>query len=231
MEITELKNNIETVYENIEKAAVKAGRQKDEIRLMAVTKTFPLEYVNMAYSVGLKLFGENRVYEAYEKYIQLDKPVELHLIGHLQRNKAKTAVKIFQCVESIDHLETAQTLDKRCKEIGRTMKILLEINTSGEESKHGFKAESDYFKTLDKILLLTSLKPMGLMTVGPLTDDKTAIHESFSFLKKLFEKTKRDYADLNFTTLSMGMSGDYEIAVEEGSNLLRIGTALFGNRG
>lgn len=230
MKLEELKNNIETVYNNIEKTTARAGRQLSEIRVMAVTKTFPLDYVKMAYSAGLRLFGENRVYEAYEKYLQLDKPVELHLIGHLQRNKAKTAVKIFECVESVDHIETAEALDKRCREIGRVMKILLEINTSGEESKHGFRIESDYFNTLDKILLLNNLKPVGLMTVGPLTNDKSAIHKSFAYLKKLFDKTKKDYPDLNFDTLSMGMSSDYEIAVEEGANLIRIGTALFGTR-
>ncbi len=230
MNLELLKVNIEKVRHNIKDACKRAGRDSREVKIMAVTKTHPVEYVNAAILSGLRLFGENRVREAYDKYIQLDKPVELHLIGHLQRNKAKTAVRIFECIQSIDRIETAEVLDRHCKELGRRMRILLEVNTSGEDSKHGFRSENDYFLTLEKILKLENLKPEGLMTIGPFTQDKNAVRKSFAYLKRLFVKTQERFPGLDFYELSMGMSGDYEIAIEEGSTLIRIGTALFGVR-
>ena len=230
MNLELLKKNIENARHNIKSACERAGRDSREIKVMAVTKTHPVEYVKAAILSGLRLFGENRVREAYDKYIQLDKPVELHLIGHLQRNKAKTAVRIFECIQSIDRIETAEVLDRYCKELGRRMRILLEVNTSGEDSKHGFRSESDYFLTLEKILKLENLKPEGLMTIGPFTQDKSAIRKSFAYLKRLLDKTQERFPGLDFSILSMGMSGDYEIAIEEGSTLIRIGTALFSVR-
>ncbi len=225
-----IKNNYERIRKNIKKVCDKSGRQVEDIRVMAVTKTFPVEYVEMAIKAGFTLFGENRVNEAFEKYIQLSEPVELHLIGHLQRNKVKTASRIFHTVQSIDKYETAEALNKRCDEMGRIIDILFEINTSGEESKFGFRDEAQYFSVLEKVMGLKKLRIRGLMTVGPLTEDKQQIREAFRNLRKLFEETKERYPELDFDILSMGMSGDYEIAVEEGSNLLRIGTAIFGKR-
>ncbi len=222
--------NLSIIREKVAEAAGRAGRNVNEIRVMAVTKTFPLDYVKMAVDAGIGLFGENRVNEAFEKYILLKHPVELHLIGHLQRNKARTVARIFNCVQSIDKFETAEALNRKCESIGRTMDILFEINTSGEDSKHGFRNEDDYFACLERVMDLKNLKIRGLMTVGPLTDDKKRIRESFRSLKNLYERTRERYRELEFDILSMGMSGDYPIAVEEGSNLIRIGTAIFGKR-
>ena len=231
IEFETIRDNYSKIKENIEAACSRSGRGVEEIRVMAVTKTFPLEYVEMAIKAGFTLFGENRVNEAFDKYIQVSEPVELHLIGHLQRNKVKTASRIFHTVESIDKFETAEVLNNRCEAMGRIIDILFEINTSGEESKFGFWDEKEYFSVLERVMDLKNLRIRGLMTVGPLTEDEAKIRESFKKLKVLFEKTREQYPELNFDILSMGMSGDYEIAVEEGSNLLRIGTAIFGKRG
>ncbi len=231
MDIDTIKENYQRVYEGVEEACKRSGRKLDEVRIMAVTKTFPLEYVEAAIKIGITLFGENRVNEASDKYFGVSEPVELHLIGHLQRNKAKTAARVFHTVQSIDKYETAEALNKRCEDMGRVMDVLFEINTSGEDSKFGFRDEDEYFAVLEKVMKLGSLTIRGLMTVGPLTDDVDKIREAFRGLKKLFDVTKDRYPELiKFDILSMGMSGDYQIAVEEGSNLVRIGTAIFGKR-
>ncbi len=230
IDLETIRDNYERIKENVRRACDRSNRRVEEVRIMAVTKTFPVEYVEMAIKAGFTLFGENRVNEAFDKYIQVSEPVELHLIGHLQRNKAKTAAQIFHTVQSIDKYETAEALNKRCGEMGRIIDVLFEINTSGEESKFGFKGEDEYFSVLERVMELEKLRIRGLMTVGPLTDDEKKIREAFNKLRVLFEKTKDKYPELDFDILSMGMSGDYEIAVEEGSNLLRIGTAIFGKR-
>jgi PLP dependent protein len=217
------------VREGMAAAARRAGRLPSEIRLMAVTKGFPRETVQAALSAGLDLFGENRVQEAEEKYVELVEDCELHLIGHLQRNKARTAAATFSCVQSIDRIETAESLDARCAERSSLMDVLLELNTSGEPSKSGFLSREDLLRCLERIERLTHLRVRGLMTVGPLSDDQTRIRASFSRLRSLFEELRKGRGTA-FDTLSMGMSGDFVPAIEEGSTLVRIGTALFGPR-
>jgi hypothetical protein len=221
---------ISGVRARIEDAARRAGRAPQEIRLMAVTKGFPRETVEAAAAAGLSLFGENRVQEAEAKFIDIAVPCELHLIGHLQRNKARTASGLFSCVQSIDREETAIALEERCSERGRTMDILLELNTSGELTKSGFRSREGLLACIDSIQRLGHLKVRGMMTVGPLSDDAGLIRRSFSALRALFEEIRSGGGIPGFDTLSMGMSGDFETAVEEGSTLVRIGTALFGPR-
>lgn len=211
-------------------AARKSGRDPSSVRLMAVTKGFPREVVVEAHSLGLSLFGENRVQEAEEKYLEPPGPLELHLIGHLQRNKARAASGLFACVQSVDKVETAVALDVRCEERGRVMEILLELNTSGEASKSGFHSRDDLLLGLEAISRLAHLRVRGLMTVGPMTEDEGAVRSAFSSLRSLFDELRARGLD-GLDTLSMGMSGDFEIAIEEGSTLVRIGTALFGKRG
>ena len=197
---------------------------------MAVTKTLAKSAVEAAVQSGVRLFGENRVQEAVEKYARLKQELELHLIGHLQRNKAKAAAGLFDWVQSIDKIETAEHLDKRAAGEGRRLQILLEVNTTGEESKFGVRGDEELWSLADQILQLEHLTMRGFMTIGPFTDNEQRIRIAFSRLRRLFETAQIRFPQQRIDTLSMGMSNDYEIAVEEGSTLVRIGTALFGPR-
>jgi pyridoxal phosphate enzyme (YggS family) len=233
-----IKDNLQTITRNIQAACRRSGRHESELKIMAVTKTFSSAYIEAAVECGISLFGENRVQEAAGKYTPLlstgafkQTGIELHLIGHLQRNKAKKAGELFSCVQSIDKFETASALDTAVKQIGRTMDVLLEVNTSQEETKSGVRDQDQYWELLDVILeKCANLKFRGLMTIGPFTGDTGAVRASFSSLRELFLKTKSRYPGISADILSMGMSGDYEIAAEEGSTMVRIGTALFGER-
>ena len=221
---------MEIVREAVEKACIRAGRKPEEVRLMAVTKTKPREDAEAAYEAGVRLFGENRIIEARDKYGEFHSDAELHLIGHMQTNKAKTAAEIFSCVQSIDKIKTAAELEKRCSPLGRTMDVLLEVNTSGEESKFGFTDEDELFRNLDVLLRFKHLRMRGLMTIAPFTDDEAAVRGSFRRLKELYDRAAVMYPDLPLDTLSMGMSSDFEIALEEGSTLVRLGSVIFGER-
>ena len=226
-----LRRNLAEVNDRIARAAVRSGRKPGEIRLMAVTKGFPRAAVESAMSLGVSLFGENRVQEAELKYLDLPGSFELHLIGHLQRNKARAATGLFRCVQSIDKTETAAALEARCAERGTTMDILLELNTSGESAKSGFLSRDALRAFFDGLAGYPRLRARGLMTVGPLGGDDAAIRASFAALRAVFEEIRSRGGLPGFDTLSMGMSGDFETAVEEGATLVRIGTALFGQRG
>ena len=215
----------------MEAACARAGRNPGEVRLMAVTKTQNRETVLEAYEAGLRLFGENRVAEAVEKYTAAPGDIELHLIGHLQTNKAKAAAGLFSWIDSLDSLHTAQALNSRLETEGKTINILLELNTSGEASKSGYASFEALEKELPAILSLPCLCLRGLMTMGPLTEDRAKIREAFRLLKTSADKLGSSVpASCRIDTLSMGMSGDFEIAVEEGATLLRLGTILFGGR-
>jgi pyridoxal phosphate enzyme (YggS family) len=203
----------------------------EDIRLMAVTKGFDRAVVESALALGMSLFGENRVQEAENKYLDLSGGFELHLIGHLQRNKARAAAGLFRCVQSIDGAATAAALESRCAESGRTMDILLELNTSGEPSKSGFTSRGALSEFLDGLPLYPHLRAKGLMTVGPLTSDTKEVRAAFADLREAFEDIRSSAGLPGFNTLSMGMSGDFETAIEEGATLVRIGSALFGPRG
>ncbi|UCF98627.1 MAG: YggS family pyridoxal phosphate-dependent enzyme [Spirochaetaceae bacterium] len=226
-------DNLHSVQKRITDTATRAGRDPAEIRLMAVTKTFPPAYIEVARQAGLTLFGENRVQEAQEKYQTLvtAPDLELHLIGHLQRNKAKIAASLFLCVQSIDKLQTAEALNRHCAEIGRTMDILLELNTSGEASKFGFNEAEELWRVCGEIASLDSLRIRGVMTVGPFTADRDRIRRAFADLRDCLDGLRSRFPELPLDTLSMGMSGDFEIAVEEGATCIRLGTILFGSRG
>jgi len=225
-----VQDNINSVLEEIAAAAKAAGRDPKEIKLMAVTKTKPLEYAEAAYKAGIRLFGENRVQEMEEKYNGFHNDAEIHFIGHLQRNKVKKALSVACSVDSVDKYETAEELSKHSKVLGKDISILLEYNTSGEDSKSGFLNEKELFESIDKIRALGNLKIRGLMTIAPFTDDEKAIRESFRMLANLFRKIETDHPDLKIDTLSMGMSSDFKIAIQEGSNIIRVGTRLFGTR-
>ena len=228
----EIARNLDKVRAAVERAAARAGRDPGSVAIMAVTKSVPLAEVQAACSAGLRLFGENRVQEAEAKYGSSGLPaLSLHLIGHLQRNKARKAVQLFEAVDSIDKVETAQGLEAACAAAGRTLDILLEMNTSGEATKFGFAGEGELLAAVEPILGLPHLRLRGLMTVGPLTTDREQVRAAFRRLAQLFDRLRSLYAGQPLEVLSMGMSGDFETAVEEGSTLVRLGTALLGPRG
>ena len=234
MEVTDpavvlLRRRLRQTRERVAAAAARAGRSADEVRIMAVTKTWPRATLEAVVTAGLDLIGENRVQEAAAK---LDPPVphaEVHLIGHLQRNKARAAARLFHTVQSIDKLATAQALQRALAATGEAMDVLLELNTSGETAKHGFASADELRRTLDAVAALDRLRVRGLMTMAVRSADAGAVRGCFRALRRLFDELAP--ARPAFDTLSMGMSGDFEIAVEEGATLVRLGTVLFGPRG
>ena len=223
----DLQNRIRDIQKRIEDAAARSGRAPSSVKLLAVTKTFPVETLRAAYDLGLREFGENRVQEALGKIPQLPSDIRWHLIGQLQTNKINKILRQFVLIQSIDSLELAQAFSKRLGD--RTQEILLEVNTSGEASKSGVQPEEALAATL-AIAALPGLKLTGLMTVGPLTDNQNEQRDAFKKLKVVFEQIRTKANADTFSILSMGMSGDFEMAIEEGATLVRVGSALFGSR-
>ncbi len=225
-----LKDNIDYIQRAVEDAASKAGRNPGDIKIMAVSKTRSIEEIEAVYDAGFRLFGENRVQEAVSKFTGFRSDAELHIIGPLQSNKVKKAVGIADCIQSVDRMKIADLINRYASESGRKMRIMIEYNTSGEDSKSGFRSEDEYFAALDEILKFESTEVTGLMTIGPLGGGETAVRKAFVMLRELFEKTNSRYPELNMRELSMGMSSDFPAAIEEGATLVRIGTLLFGPR-
>ncbi|MDC7227147.1 MAG: YggS family pyridoxal phosphate-dependent enzyme [Spirochaetales bacterium] len=226
----EIKSNIEKINAMIAESADSCGRNASEIKLMAVSKTKPVEDIQAAYDAGQRLFGENRINEAAEKFKQLPADCEMHMIGHLQSNKAKLAVESTSCVQSIDKLSTAAELNKRAAALSISLDYLVEINTSGENSKNGYPSFESFTNDFDSFLNLENLRLRGLMTIAPFTDDEEAVRKSFSELYGYYVKLQNMAGNKNVDILSMGMSSDFKIAIEEGSTLVRVGTAIFGSR-
>lgn len=222
---------METVQKRITEAALRAGRKPGEITLVVVTKTVSSDLINQAIDLGVAVIGENRIQEAVQKHPEIQKKAAWHLIGHLQSNKAKKAVELFSLIHSIDSLNLAQEVGRRALEAGKEQEILLEVNTSGEPQKYGFQIE-EVVKALDGIKDVKGVKVMGLMTVGPLTEDDQRVRKAFRRLRIIFQEAARlGLPNVQMKHLSMGMSGDFEIAIEEGSTMVRIGSAIFGARG
>ncbi|MCL2805309.1 MAG: YggS family pyridoxal phosphate-dependent enzyme [Treponema sp.] len=225
--------NIEIIEERLIKACDRSGRKRSEIILMGVSKFVPKEKIKEAFCAGIRYFGESRVQEAAEKIdVFRGDGTRLHLIGSLQRNKAKQAMKIFDCIQSVDRIELVNELIKlsgrqqRSSEQQRQVEILLELHT-GEETKSGFADMETLFAAAELVLGCSNLKPSGLMTMAPYTTDKALIRTSFLQLVKAQKELKKRFGEENWDMLSMGMSNDFEIAIEEGSTLLRIGSAIF----
>jgi len=221
--------NIAQTEERIQKACDTAGRKRDEIILMGVTKFLPADKVEEAYRAGIRCFGESRVKEAEEKFgsFKAAHSVQVHLIGSLQRNKAKAAANLFDCVQSIDRQEIIAELEKHSLNRERPLEVLLELHT-GEETKSGFSDLDDLFRAAQMVLESKYLKARGLMTMAPFTKDTDLIRRSFrQVVKAQKELESRFPPKENWECLSMGMSNDFEIAVEEGSTMLRIGSLIF----
>jgi len=222
--------NIIKIENIINETALKCGRDPEAISLLAVSKTKPMSLLLEAYEAGMRLFGENRVLEAVEKRKELPEDAEIHLIGHLQSNKVKQSVGNFSSIQSIDSLKLAKKIDNYAAELNIIQEILIEVKTSNEEAKSGFENDDVFFAALKEIMNLKNIKLKGLMTIAPFTDDEEIIRGSFRKCRELFEKSIEMYPDANLSILSMGMSGDFQIAIEEGATLVRVGSAIFGSR-
>ena len=224
-------DNIKKIRELIEKKAVESKRDPGEIRLIAVSKNFGKDDIVTAFNEGVLDFGENKAQELVSKYEELsniNNKIIWHFIGVLQRNKVRFAVQTSEFIHSVDSLLLASEINKRAGKINKIQKILLEVNTSGEESKSGIAEESELKDLLKYCRELPNVKPVGLMTIAPYTDDEEIIRNSFGYLNQLKNELNNGGKDL--TELSMGMTNDFEIAIEEGATMLRVGTAIFGER-
>ncbi|HPQ43436.1 MAG TPA: YggS family pyridoxal phosphate-dependent enzyme [Syntrophales bacterium] len=223
-------DNIRIIREKIAEAALRSGRKPSEIRLMAVTKTVDDDRILEAIEAGVDIMGENYIQEAKRKIETMDVDVTWHMIGHLQSNKSKYAVRLFDMIHSVDRMGLAVELDKRSAAVGRTMDILVEVNVSGEESKSGIGAD-EALTLIRQIAPLNSLSIRGLMTMPPWFDDPEDARPYFVALRKLRDMIiAEEIPGVEMRELSMGMSGDYQVAVEEGATIVRVGTAIFGAR-
>jgi len=223
-----ISGNLDRVQKRISAALERAGRTAGKVSLIAVTKTLPPEAVRAALACGLTEIGENRVQEAQAKVAEIPE-ANWHLIGHLQTNKVKLAASLFDSFQAIDSVRVAEKLSRAVTELGKEVTVLAQVNTSGEESKFGLDPASveEFFTRVQK---LPGLQWSGLMTIGPFTDDAEAVRSAFSDLRQLCEKMKNVFPELPLAELSMGMSDDFEIALEEGATILRLGRILFGER-
>jgi len=227
-------DNVAEIRERIARAASRVGRNPDSVTLMAVSKTVEPERIKEAYAAGLRVFGENRVQEFEGKSAALSelKDAEWHLIGHLQSNKAKRAAELFHAIDSVDSLRLAERLNQAATEAGKKLAVLIEIKVAEEESKAGIPLDSpELEKLLRAAPQLESLKIRGLMTVPPFTGDAEGARPYFRLLRDLRDQiATRNLPRVQMDALSMGMSHDFEVAIEEGSTCVRVGTAIFGAR-
>ena len=225
-----IENNVKNVRERIARAADKSGRKEDEILLVAVSKTQSLEKIYEAYQAGIVNFGENRVQDLSLKIAESRINLIWHFIGHLQSNKINKVLGNVEMIQSVDSIQLLEKLSVHGKERGLLSKVLLQVNTSGEDSKFGFEKENVPV-ACEFVEKYSHINILGLMTIGPLTEDKSQIAKSFSSLRHLSEDLYKYSSDkIKMKYLSMGMTADYELAIQEGSNLVRIGTAIFGAR-
>jgi len=226
--------NIVLIQERIKAAAHRAGRKPEEITLMAVSKTFPAPQILETYQSGLRLFGESKVQEFSGKAGALHElqDAEWHMIGHLQTNKARKATEIFNAVDSVDSLRLAEKLDQAAATLGKTLPVLIEINVGGEETKSGVPLDSPGLEELLRgVARLEHLHVRGLMAVPPFAENPGATRPYFRLLRDLRDQiAQRRLPGVAMDVLSMGMSHDFEVAIEEGSTCVRVGTAIFGER-
>ncbi len=225
-----LQDNLIQVEQNIEEACRRAGRDRSEVTLIAVSKTKPAETLQEAYDLGVRVFGENKVQEMADKYEVLPKDIRWHLIGHLQRNKVKYIIDKAVLIHSVDSLRLAQTIEKEAKKHNLTAHILIEVNVAREESKFGIFPE-DLEALVDEIAKLPHIQVDGLMTIAPFVPDPEENRPVFRELRKLsVDISAKKVDNVNMSVLSMGMTNDYQVAIEEGATMVRVGTGIFGAR-
>jgi len=234
-----IEQNVTQVMDRIAAAAWRGGRDPVEVTLVAVAKTFPAEAVVEAHRAGVSVFGENRVQEAQPKIAAVaavlgEGAVSWHMVGHLQRNKAKRAATSFDLIHSVDSLRLAKELDRRCAALGaeKRIPVLLEVNVSSEATKYGLPADdkAQLAAVVEAILALPHLELQGLMTMAPIVVDPEEARPYFRLLRRLRDELARQFPTVEWRHLSMGMTEDFEVAVEEGATLVRIGRAIFGQR-
>ena len=232
-----IKRGLDGVRERVLLSAERSGRRPEDVLIMGVTKFQPLEVIYAARDAGLSLFGENRVQECLGKRESWEGPnVEWHMVGHLQRNKARRALELFDCIQSVDSFGLASSLDRILEEPNESggrfkspYPIMVEVNISGEISKQGIIPEKSFALIDDIAVKCPRVEIIGLMTIGPLTDDESKIRAAFSSLRQLRDSAREKFG-LRLPHLSMGMSGDFGLAILEGSTIVRVGTAIFGSR-
>ena len=225
-----LKDNFDSVEKKVTEACKRAGRDRSEVTLIAVSKTKPVDMLREVYDAGARDFGENKVQEICEKYDQLPSDIKWHMIGHLQRNKVRQVIDKAAMIHSVDSYRLAQEISVQAQKKGLTMPILIEVNIAGEESKFGISAE-DTIQLVEEISMLPNLKIMGLMTIAPYVVDAEENRLYFRQIKQLSVDIKNKNIDnVSMDILSMGMTGDYEVAIEEGATMVRVGTGIFGAR-
>ena len=226
-----LKERLTELSAELAELAIQAGRSPEEIKLIAVSKTHPSELIAEAFQAGQVRFGENRVQEASEKIERLQNPgIEWHLIGHLQKNKARFCPGRFDWIHSVDSQELLELLEKQCALQSQPIQILLQANLSQEDSKSGVGDYDNLCRLLEEAQDCQWLSCRGLMTMAAATDDANEIRRTFAQLRTWLEKLRNEFTLTTFTELSMGMSSDYRIAIAEGATMIRLGTALFGER-
>ena len=225
-----IKENIENVERKIQAACDRSGRKREDVLLLAVSKTIDVPRIKEAVECGLTSLGENKVQEIMDKYEPMGEGVKWHLIGHLQTNKVKYIIDKVELIHSVDSLKLAEEISKRAKAKGITANILLEINAAGEESKFGLKPE-EFEEAVREISVLDNIKIRGLMTVAPNVENPEENRIYFKQMKQLLVDINAKKIDnVNMDVLSMGMTGDYEVAIEEGATIVRVGTGIFGAR-
>jgi PLP dependent protein len=236
--VTKLEENLEKLEQAITDACRRAGRRREDVELMAVSKTYPAETIVEAASLGLTLFGENRVQEFAGKADPLEtlrsrdeRQIRVHLIGHLQSNKAARATELFDAVDSVDSLRLAQRLHEAAEKLGKRLPVLIEVKLSPEETKDGLEPESaEAAQLLEALPDLRSLETRGLMTIAPWGAPEDFTRACFRSLREWRDRWAAKHSKLNLDVLSMGMSGDFPLAIAEGATRIRVGTALFGKR-
>src|SRR5438876_11804129 len=224
----DLAANLERVREQIARAAKKVGRDVDEIELVAISKTHPAERVREGHEAGQSLFGESRVQEARVKIPELPSAIRWHFVGHLQKNKIRHALPLFEMIHSVDSLVLAQEINRIAEEEGLHPRVLLEVNVAGEGSKFGF-APKNLREQMEELLALPRLSIEGLMCIPPIAEEPEASRKYFVQLRKLRDRLQTEF-HVDLAQLSMGMTEDFAVAVEEGATLVRVGTAVFGER-
>lgn len=225
-----IRENLEQVRKNIEEACRAVGRDPSEVTLIAVSKTKPVPLLREAYDAGARCFGENKVQEIMDKYPQLPEDIQWHMIGHLQRNKVKYIVDKAAMIHSVDSLRLAEAIEQEAAKHEVQVPILLEVNVAEEESKFGLKMD-EVLPLIETVSGFPHIRILGLMTIAPYVEDPEENRDIFRQLKKLsVDIEAKNINNVNMSVLSMGMTGDYQVAVQEGSTMVRVGTGIFGER-
>lgn len=225
-----LKDQLQEVEKRIQAACDRAGRKREEVTLIAVSKTKPVETLQEAYDIGVRIFGENKVQELTAKYEALPKDIHWHMIGHLQTNKVKYIIDKAELIHSVDSLKLAETIEKEAAKHDLIADILVEVNVAEEESKFGMKME-EVIPFVEKVSAFPHVRVRGLMTIAPFVEDPEENRSIFADLHKLYiDIKKKNHDNDTVSVLSMGMTNDYEVAIEEGATMVRVGTGIFGAR-